>query len=112
MTTSENTNSYWENSYNFRTTNFRAYLGGCYCNILQLFSEGLRNASLFSKEAVGKGGKGAEVKVFLKISQNSLENTSPRASFLIKLQAVYNDKFQKQPFTAGKSNFSKISENL
>ena len=91
MTTSKNTNSYWENSYNFRTTNFRAYLGGCYCNILQLFSEGLRNASLFSKEAVVQ--RCSVVKVFLKISQNSRENTSPRDSFLIKLQAMYNDKF-------------------
>ena len=91
MTASENTNSYWENSYNFRTTNFRASLGGCYCNILQLFSEGLRNASLFSKEAVVQ--RCSVVKVFLKISQNSRENTSPRDSFLRKLQAMYNDKF-------------------
>ena len=46
-------------------------------------------------------------KVFLKISQNSQENTCARLSFLIKLQA-----FLQNASSASKNTFSKILRNV
>ena len=48
---------------------------------------------------------------FLKISQNSKENTSARAWFLIKLQALSLKLYQKRDSSAGVScKFCKISQ--
>ena len=52
-------------------------------------------------------------KVFLEISQNSLENTCVRASFLIKLQADVCNFIKKEALTqVFSSEFCQISEEI
>ena len=55
------------------------------------------NKSKFNKEGVAR--RCSVKKMFLKISQNSQENTCARVSFLVKLQEILNfAKFLRAPF--------------
>ena len=64
---------------------------------------------LFSPEAVAQ--RCFVNKVFLKISQNSQENTCARVSFLIKMQSWGLQLYSKRDSGTGTCEFCKISKN-